>query len=212
MIKIKIFNFFKQIPLWLKIVVGIISLILILILGFYSYFFVYLDFKYKQDEKIIDQKFHQEILRVPQMKITSFQLWEGDSMVTAEIENKGEVKFWYGLDGVPRIDNIDGHSTMYTCFYVDPNGKKIGYAYDTELSLKNNGQFTKWFPFEINNLSGLVERYDEIEKVLVSFPVISETVPFKDMTGERQVLEKSDPNFVVKQQLFGREVWCDLHQ
>ena len=77
-------------------------------------------------EKQIDIKFHKEILKVPQLKVVSFKLWEGDSIVQAEIEKKGIIMFWYGIDGVPRIDSIGHYSTSYECFYVNSKGEKEG--------------------------------------------------------------------------------------
>jgi len=132
--------------------------------------------------------------------------------VTAEVENKGEVRFWYGLNGLPRIENIGPYSTTYYCFYVDSLGKKIGYAYDIDLDLDKGGAFAKWFPFQIHNLKDLVENYNNILGVVATFPKNPETVPFEDSWGKRTVIKQSNPNFTVKQQSQGKEVWCDLFQ
>ena len=101
-------------------------------------------------------------------------------MVTVDVENKGEVRFWYGKDGVPRIDNLGQYSTFYTCFYVDKNGKKTDYAFDTGLVLNKEGEYAKWFNFQVNNLKDLVEKYDSISAVLATFPKNPETIPFED--------------------------------
>lgn len=204
-------KFFKRIPLWFKIISGLLIVILLLVGTFFGYFALW-SFKNSQAEKIIDQRFHQEVAQVPQLKVKNFMLWEGDSMVTAEVENKGEVRFWYGKDGIPRIDSLGQHSTSYTCFYVDENGKKTGYAFDTDLVLDKEAKYGKWFPFQVNNLKDLVEKYDSISAILATFPKNPETIPFEDSWGKRDVIKNSNPDFVLKQQFRGKEVWCDLYQ
>lgn len=204
-------NFFKRLPLWLRIISGALIVLLVLVGAFFGYFALW-NYKNSQAEKLIDQKFHSEVAQISQMKVKNFMLWEGDSMVTAEIVNKGEVRFWYGKDGVPRIDSLGQYSTSYTCFYVDSNGKKTGYAYDTGLTLDKDGKYAKWFSFQVNNLKDLADKYDLMVGVLATFPKNPSTMPFEDSWGKRDVIAHSNPDFVLKEQFRGKEVWCDLHQ
>lgn len=206
-----IHNYLKQFPLWQKIVGSIAFVIFILVASFVGYF-IFWNYDNKQAEKLIDQKFHQEIAHIPQLKVTHFKLWEGDSMVEANIENKGEIGFWYGRHGIPTIKSLGRYSTSYTCFYVDGNGKKTGYAFDTGLVLDKEGKYAQWFPFQVNNLNDLVEKYDAITAVVATFPKDPERVPFEDRWGKREVIKESNPEYVLKQQYKGKEVWCDLHQ
>lgn len=189
-------NFFSKLPLWFKIISSIVIVILFLT-GLFVYAFLSMIAEDRKAEKIIDQKFHQEVSQIPQLKIKSFQLWDGDSMVRAEIENKGEVFFWYGLDGVPRLEVVGPYSTLYPCFYIDGNAK-IRSNTSQPLVLGNNSQFTKWFPFEVNSLRNLVEKYDEIIAALKTFPTNTKTEMFQS-------------NYTLKQQLNGKELWCDLY-
>ena len=204
-------NHNQKLPLWLKTFGGFIVIVLLLIGSFFSYFAIW-NYKNNQTEKLIDQKFHQEVAQVPQLKVKNFMLWEGDSMVTIDIKNKGEVRFWYGKDGVPRIDSLGQYSTSYTCFYVDKSGKKTEYAYDTGLVLDKDKKYAKWFNFQVNSLKDLVDKYDLVTSVLTTFPKNPATIPFEDSWGKREVIEQSNPNYTLKQQFRGKEVWCDLHQ
>lgn len=183
----------------------------IILLGIPSYA-LFWNLKNNQTEKHIDQAFHQEVAQVPQIKVKSFRLWEGDSMVQADIENKGEVKFWYGQNGVPRIDSISSYTTLYDCFFVNIKGQKTDYAFTTGLVLDKESKYKKWFPFEVNTLKDLVDKYDSIIRILHTFPKKPEMIPFGDSWGKRQVVKQSDPTYILTQQLRGKEVVCDLFQ
>ena len=139
-------------------------------------------------------------------------MWEGDSLVFVNLKDKGDIRFWYWKNGVPRIDNIGQFSTFYDCFYVDKYGIKTGYAFSMNLVLNNENIFSSWFPFQVNNLKELVERYDEIIAVLNNFPKNSETVSFEDKRRKFEVVKQSDPKYIIKQRFRGRNVWCDLYQ
>lgn len=204
--------FLKNTLLGLIVVASAISLLFLIKFGAILGLIAFLNYNDARKEKIIDQKFHQEVAQIPEIKVKSFKLWEGDSIVILDIKNKGEVYLWYGEDGVPRIESLEKYSTSYTCFYVDEKGKKTGYVYDINLGLRKDNAYAKWFPFHVTNLKELVNRYDDIVKIVATFPKDPKTIPFKDSWGTRDVIEKSNPNFVVKESLFWREIWCDLHQ
>ena len=151
----------------------ILGIIIFLVIAY----IVYWSIDYAIKEGIVDKKFHKEVLQVPQVNVTFFNLWEGDARVNAEIKDKGFVAFWYGTDGVPRIVRIKKFLTEFECFNVDGEGNKIGYGHTRNLELVKNSKFKQWFPFEVNNLKDLVNKYDEIVQILDTFPKNPEMVP-----------------------------------
>lgn len=191
--------------------------IILLMLGLFLLpiviFFAVFEFRLIKDsfvEKRIERNFYKEVAMLPQITLKSFRLWEGDSMATISIKDKGEVYFWYGIGGVPTIERIGEYGTSFECFYVDSRENKVHAAYSTGLSLGQNGQFTPWFPFEVNSLSDLVEKYDQIIAILQTFPHNPPVIEHKDSWGLRYVLKNPDPKFILKTTHKGRQVQCDL--
>jgi hypothetical protein len=165
------------------------------------------------EEKIIDRAFHQEIRQLPQLQITHFLLWEGDSLVDASLQGKGQIRFWYGTDKAPRIDSIADYETSFDCFYINKQGQKTDYAYSTTLDLRKGSGFAKWFPFQVNNLSDLVFRYSDVVAELKLFPHRTDFVDFTDKSGgTRQVLPNSDPRFTLFTKFNDKNVACDLYR
>lgn len=193
----------------LIIVVGLVVIGALLIGLFFGYI-AYTAHQDKVKEDKIDIKFHQEVSQTPNVQVKSFKLWEGDSIVELDIKDKGTVRMWYGVDGVPRIDNIGKYSTSYDCFNVDAQGNKKSYAFTSGLVLDNDSAFKKWFSFEVNNLNDLVVKYDDIIKVLESFPKNPTRVKHKDSWGTREVVGQSNNDFVVKPDKNKVNVTCDL--
>ncbi len=205
-------SWFKKDPLIHSIFLafGIISLLAVCAVGYFYLRFFVLD---KYYESIIDKKFHAEIANIPQIKVTKFMLWEGDSIVTLEVQNKGSVSFWYGRDGVPRIEGIEPYSIPFVCFYVDNQGSKLSYAYDFPLDLgKNTKVYEKWFRFKVNNLHDLVDKYDSIIQVLNTFPKNPEMTDFYDKKwGKHSVVKNPDPEFILRDKYAGKSIACDLY-
>lgn len=192
---------------WGKIlVVG--AVVIFIFIALYSFFQI---LKTKQIEKKINQEFHREIINIPQLQVTSFKLWERDSIVQATVADKGKMVFWYGRDGVPRINSIGSYSTSYDCFILS-NGRKTGYAFSMNLVLNEESKFHKWFPFEVNTLKDLVDRYDAIIDILRTFPQKPIMVSFTDISGVRQVVQNPNPEYVLLEQSRGKEVACDLFE
>ena len=205
MINKKASKVIKKFPIWLKIIFGATFILVALILRG-----VLND---RKAEKNIGLKFHQEISNIPEIKVNSFKLWEGDSIVDMEILNKGNVHLWYGRNSVPRIDSIGGIGISQVCYYIDRNGTNIGYAGDVSLTLDKDHYYKKWFPFDVLNLQDLVNKYDEIKKVVSTFPKNPETEIFHDkLWGDRYVVKNPDPNFIVYRKIDNKEVACDLLQ
>ncbi|GEM_PF-4166831 len=211
----------------------LLGTILLLVLSFVAYFYLKFTVLYKYDESRIDKKFHAEVSAIPQIRVDRFNLFDGDSMVNITIANKGSVSFWYGTDGVPRITGIEPYAIPFVCFYVDNQGNRTSYAYDSPLVLdKNTKLYKKWFAFEVNNLHDLVSKYDSIIQVLNTFPKDPEMTDFQDKTwGKRLVIKTPNPEFTAKthsnifyqlislvlmgsltdKSSFGKEIACDLY-
>lgn len=205
----------KRFPTWSKVAIGIFVLVIFSVgIAFVSISFILIGvLNDKKAEKNIDLKFHQEISNIPEIKVNSFKLWESDSIVNIDIQNKGSVHFWYGRNNVPRIDAIGNVGISQVCYYVDRNGTKIGYAGDVSLVLDKDQYYKKWFSFEVINLQDLVNRYDEIVKIVSTFPKNPETEVFHDkLWGDRYVVKNPDPNFIVYRKIDNKEVTCDLFQ
>ncbi len=214
MIHKKIFQIYKKFPVWLKVVSGFIAMVIVLIIGIAAYIGLWF-YKNDQAEKIIDKKFHAEASQMPQLKVNRFTLWEGDSIVDANIQNKGHALFWYGEDGVPRLNGIGNYSTTWDCFFVDTAGKKTEYAVTWDLYLGKDSPFKKWFPFEVNNVKDLVNKYDAIIKVLATFPKKPETIvlePTDGRWGKRDVVKHPNPNYILKLKEQGKDIQCDLFE
>lgn len=176
-----------------------VSIIILSVAGFIAYLFLRYTVLDKRDEEIIDKKFHAEVAAIPQIKVNRFFLWEGDSHADITIANKGSVFFWYGKDGVPRIEGIGSYPIPFVCYYVDTQGNKTNYAYNMPLVLdKKTTLYKKWFLFEVNNLNDLVSRYDDIIQALNTLPKNPEMVDFKDSWGKRSVVKNPNPNFILK--------------
>ncbi len=163
-----------------------------------------------RNEKIIDQVFHADIAQYPNVKVTRFMLWEGDSMVTLDIPGKSPVSFWYGIDKVPRIEGIGTYNTQFDCFKVNSSGKKINYAATTDLWLDSTSPFHQWFPFYVNTIGDLLNKYDDIVKILDTFPKNQPLIQFKDGNGARTILQVPNLNYEIN--LNGnKNTVCDLY-
>lgn len=178
-----------------------------------GYFFFHLEIINPIKEKIIDREFHSDIKQFPDIKIAKFMLWEGDSMVTLDIPNKGRVSFWYGVDRIPRIESIGKYYTNnFTCFKIDNNGKKVNYAYNVGLDLDSQTkEFRKWFPFQVNSIKDLINNYTNIVKILETFPQNPPLIDFNGDSGNRKIRKNPDENFMIKNPYGSKQVVCDLY-
>lgn len=190
-----------------NLLISILVLIPLIIIGLVGASW-YWGFQDSRNEKIIDKEFHQDIKKYPTIKVKTFKLWEGDSMVTLDIPQKGEVSFWYGVDKVPRIESIGKYTTLFTCFNINKNREKVSYAYDYDLWLDSRSPYTKWFHFQVNTIGDLLHYYNDIRHVLKTFPQNPPLVDFHDGYGERKVLKNLDLNFQIKPK---NNIVCDLY-
>jgi hypothetical protein len=184
----------------------IIVLIIVLPIAFVVLDIIYYFVRNYVEEQIINQKFHAEVKQYPQIHVNNFMLWEGDSRVDITIKNKGRVTMWYGVDGVPRIEYIGNFGTMFGCFYVDKNGKNQESAYTTDLWLDKTSPYKKWFSFEVNTLGDLVNHYDDITKILTTFPISSPESMFV-ANNEKHI---PNPKYQIKNTFWNRPVVCNL--
>lgn len=199
----------KSFKKW-RIIIGLAVFLLLIIAALPAYLF-FLNIKYKYKEKIIDREFHQEVQKLPEIKVKKFKLWEGDSMAELEIANKGTVNIWYGVSKIPQIVTINDFFTSFDCFYVDNNGNKKNYAYTLDLSLEPQSMFSRWFPFQVNSLGDLVNKYEDIINILKTFPQNPPMVNLSDPSGNRKILKSSNPNFEIKTVDRNKPVSCDLY-
>lgn len=123
-------------------------------------------------EKNIEQRFWNEVQTTPKFSVKLFKLWEGDSIVTGEVKEKGEVRFWYGATGIPRITTIGKRSAEYLCTF-DASKRQ----FSTGLDLSSGSSFIVQYGFEINSLSDLVKKYDQLESTLALNATKSATIP-----------------------------------
>lgn len=200
----------KKLVKALFIVLSGIVVITVVLVGL---FFGYLSYKGHQDsikETQIHKKFHEEVAKIPNFEVKSFKLWEGDSIVEIKVKDKGTVRFWYGIDGIPRIDSIDKYSTSYDCFNIDSQGNKQSYAFTKGLVLDKNSIFKQWFPFEVNTLKDLDMRYNDIIKILETFQKNLTKVEYKDNWGIRKVVGQPNSDFAVRPDKNKNDITCYL--
>ncbi|HTK03308.1 MAG TPA: hypothetical protein VL401_00870 [Alphaproteobacteria bacterium] len=120
----------------------------------------------------------------------------GSVVTTTNIKNKGDVTFYYWTSdhslAIPRIGN---YKTTYDCFYVNSDGTKGKYMGTSSLYFANDSPYKKYFPLEIKDFGDLSDKYDDIVKIVKSFP--------KD----------PNPNYTIQiRTTWGKKGVCDLIQ
>lgn len=150
-------------------------------------------------EKATDKEVRQQVAQLPNVTLNRNMLWEGDSMVTLTIKDKGEAIFWYKLGGPPQILSLKtttgkNYSTEFDCEDKTSDGKRK-YAYNVNLEITKNNPLGKLFPFEVKTIPDLVNHYDAIISILATFPKQTETVTINDSTGTRQFTKNPDPKY-----------------
>lgn len=209
----KITNTLKKFPLWLKIIFGIASSIIILFIAVVVYVVIVLitwRFDSEDLEKNLSTKFHQEIAKIPEMQPVNFHSsgkYSGQADVRVDIKDKGQVWFDYDEKGMGSIYEIGKYDTLWNCFSNKPDEKREIYNGSEPLYLGKKSHFRKWFPFEVNNLQDLVNKHDAIVAVLDTFPV-REPVPGRGST------QNPDPNYILytqrRTEVGSGESTCDL--
>lgn len=192
-----------------RTLLAVVILVLLVVSTIIGYI-IYTNYRYSREEKIIEQRFYEETAQLPSITIDRFMLWEGDSMATIDIEGKGSVSMWYGINGIPRIQGIGGLNTETECFYVDGNDNKTKYAHSTSMVITNESDFSRWFSFEVNSLSDLIIHYDDIVSVLGTFPRNVQLVSLTDSFGTREVRAESDSDFIIRKEYLGKPIVCDV--
>lgn len=183
----------------------LMSMILIVATGLLMiYYFIFGPYDRIREQKI-DKRFHEELKTLPNVAVKKFTLWEGDGFSSIDIKNKGQVHFQYSVAGIPYISAIGGKSTYFNCVRTDKTGKKTEFSHAEAMVLTKDSPFSKWFPFEVRSLHDLVNRYDDILKIVNTFPKKSikdiDTVNedgfmfIKDNHGTHKVLIHSDPYY-----------------
>lgn len=168
--------------------IGVCILVVVSLLGLIGILLTVERIKDHKQEQIADAKLQQELAALPEIKVTYKVLWEGDVIVTAIIENKGKINFWYGKDSFS-IQGINDKFVDFECFNLDKNGNRTTHAFVTGLYLRSNHPFKKWFPFEVNTLKELSEKYEQIVQIISTFPPKG-SAPNAEFMFEREIKGK----------------------
>lgn len=116
-------------------------------------------------ERQIKAKFDRELKPLSsQIKVNSFHLWEGDSIDEITIKGKGKVRMWYNLNGIS-IDRIGKYGTDFPC-----GEEHASVGMSTGLTIEKDAPLGHFFSFEVKSLHDLVTHYDDITRVLATFP------------------------------------------
>lgn len=159
---------------------NVVKIIRMILIGCLIIFIATIIFIAKFQDKYSEQKFINEIASIPETTGKIRNTFEGGTLADIEIFNKGSVTVMYGLFGLEYVRHIDKFDTVFIC----PENTSIGIGF----GLGKNSKFKKWFPFEVNNLQELVNRYDDIVAVLDTFPTSPDpnyTVAATSISGEK---------------------------
>lgn len=153
----------------------------------------------------------QELKDSPEAKLTWDAVDNGERMVTLDIQDKGEVRFWYSEEGVRSIESIKSKMIDFSCFFVDSEGIAQTHAYTT--GLQTNDRFRKWLPFDVRTIPELVEHYDDIVAITSAFPKKEELLRTSDVAYRNGYWMPAhpDPNFTLNNTFRGRKVACYLY-
>jgi len=110
----------------------------------------------------VEQKFNKEASKIPGLRTKVYSIFEGGLSAQIDIPDKGKVQIMYGLLGLEYIRYIGNFDTIFLC----PEDKTTAVG----LSLRKGSKFSKWFPFDVNNLEDLVYHYHDILSILNTFP------------------------------------------
>lgn len=187
----------------LKKKIFIISSIALLLVGsltlpLWTYLFK-LTFIYPSVEKASVQEIKDQVAKLPGVKIETLQAWEGDSMTTLSIKDKGKVFFWYSSGGPVRLDTISpvGQNTIELSFQCEDKtwtGERRP-AYSTSLVITKENVPGKLFPFEVTSIKDLVTHYTDIVKVVNTFPRQTESEKIVNQQGTYYLPKNPDPKY-----------------
>lgn len=189
------------------LVVGMSTTLLLLV---YLGFAFHVEWAEAKTERTVQEHLYNELSTVPEMSLEGFVPENGESFVTVRMESGSMISFWYGLDRIPRIEQISGLNTSFECFYTDETGDRVEYAYDQPLSLHPGSGFKTWFQFEVTSLGDLVERYDNLVTEVRQLPQNPPLRELRDSTGTYFVRENPDPEYVLRNQIGQKVIECDL--
>ena len=163
-----------------KHTINIFKIIRVLLIGCLVMLIATVIFIAKFQDQYSEQKFINEIINIPEASGKIRNTFEGGTLADIEILNKGSITVMYGLFGLEYVRHIDKFDTVFIC----PENPSIGIGF----GLGKNSKFKKWFPFEVNNLQELINRYDDIVAVLDTFPTSPDpnyTVAATSISGEK---------------------------
>jgi hypothetical protein len=124
---------------------------------------------------------------------------------TIDVEDRGEVSFG-GLSraSFERVGHLpltriggyqvivvsEGYIGVYRADTKEPV-RSTGYGYGIDVGPE--GPFSRFFPFALDNVQSVLDRYEEICSVLASWPMQPEYASFEDEEGTRYFYALKDP-------------------
>jgi hypothetical protein len=198
MAKISKLNKPSVIALLILIIIGAVLFVTFPIL---SYFFkLYFVFPSIEQASVAEVK--RQVAALPGVKLVWQKAWEGDSMATIAIKDKGEVYFWYVAGDVPRIDTITPYGrqvidTDFQCEDKTLTGQRE-QAYITPLVISKDAPLGKLFPFEVRTIADLVKHYNDIVNIVDTFPKQTSSVQITNQQGTFYLPENPDPKYAFK--------------
>jgi hypothetical protein len=125
---------------------------------------------------------------------------------TIDVEDRGEISFgelsrasFERVDHLP-LTRIGGHQVIvvmegYIGVYRADTKEPVrseGWGYGIDVGPE--GPFARFFPFALDNVQSVLDRYEEICSVLASWPMQPEYATFQDEQGTRYFYALKDPS------------------
>jgi hypothetical protein len=125
---------------------------------------------------------------------------------TIDVEDRGEISFgalsrasFERVDHLP-LTRIGGHQVIvvmegYIGVYradTEEPVRSTGWGYGIDVGPQ--GPFSRFFPFALDNVQSVVDRYDDICSELSSWPMQPEYASFQDEAGTRYFYALKDPS------------------
>jgi hypothetical protein len=124
---------------------------------------------------------------------------------TIDVEDRGEISFGalsrasfervdhlplYSIGGHKMIVVMEGYVGVYRADTNEPMRSK-GWGYGIDVGPQ--GPFARFFPFALDNVQSVLDRYEEICSVLAGWPMQPEYASFEDEQGTRYFYALKDP-------------------
>lgn len=126
------------------------SLVLLAIISIVAYI------KDVAEGKTVKAKLYKELTQFPEIQLYQEPWWDkGELHVWTQIKDKGTVIFWYTKNGA-----INGF-LQYGDYFPDVNCVATTAEYSTFFNIAKDHEFKQLFPYEINTIKDIIDRYDQ---------------------------------------------------